>query len=310
MKRLLVSVLLLAALFLPSAGFAAPALDATPRIAVMSAYAPELVALLAATNDKQTHSVNGIDFTTGTLGGKKVVLVLSGISMVNAAMTTQMLVDRFDVQALLFSGVAGGVDAGLHIGDVAVPARWGQYLETHIVRQAADGSLAPVPWASLPYPPMGVFQPSNAYVRREGKAEPERKFWFAVDPTLLALAEKLVPTVTLDRCAANKTCLETTPKGVVGGNAVSGPAFMDNAAWRDYLSRTMQARVVDMETAAVALVAEQNHLPFIAFRSVSDLAGADPDTNRINTFLGLAANNAAKVLTAFLRSMPEIERKQ
>lgn len=309
MRRLLASVFLLAALFLPATGFAAPALDTTPRIAVMSAYAPELVVLLAATRDKQTYSVNGIDFTTGTLGGKQVVLVLSGISMVNAAMTTQMLVDRFDVRALLFSGVAGGVDGGLHIGDVAVPGRWGQYLETHIVRQTADGSLAPVPWASLPYPPMGVFQPSNAYVRREGKAEPERKFWFAVDPALLALAEKLVPTVVLDRCAANRTCLETTPKGVVGGDAVSGPAFMDNAAWRDYLSRTMQARVVDMETAAVALVAEQNHLPFIAFRSVSDLAGADPDTNRINTFLGLAASNAAKVLTAFLAEMPLLDRK-
>lgn len=293
---------LCATLLLP-APVQAQKLDATPRIAIMSAYAPEMVALLASATDKHTHSLHGIDFTTGTLAGKKVVLVESGISMVNAAMTTQMLFDRFAIDNLVFSGVAGGIDPDLHIGDVAVPARWGQYLETHFVREM-QGKLAPVPWASLPYPPMGVIQPSNAYIRKPGAKEPARQFWFEVSPALLALAKQVVPQVALERCAANKTCLDRQPVGAVGGDGVSGSAFMDNAAWRAYLAQSLQARVVDMESAAVALVAQQNQVPFIIFRSVSDLAGADPDENRINIFLGLAATNAAKVVTRFVAAMP------
>lgn len=281
-------------------------LDTTPRTAVMSAFAPELVTLLASTRDKKVVSVRGVDFTLGTLSGRPVVLVLSGVSMVNAAMTTQMLLDRFKVDALLFSGIAGGLDAHLHIGDVAVPRRWGQYLESHIVREGADGALKPVAWSSLPYPAFGVIQPSNAYVRVPGKAEPIRKFWFEADAGLTALAEKAVAGVRLDKCAANKTCLETSPKIVMGGEGVSGPAFMDNAGWRAYLNGTLGARVVDMESAAVALVAEQNGVPYIIFRSVSDLAGADPDENRMHTFMALAASNAAKVVTAMLASMSAV----
>ncbi|MFV3076703.1 5'-methylthioadenosine/S-adenosylhomocysteine nucleosidase [Niveispirillum fermenti] len=288
--------------------FLAPAraerLDEVPRTAIMSAFAPELVGLLAATRDKRMVSVHGVDFTLGLLAGRPVVLVLSGVSMVNAAMTTQMLLDRFQVDALLFSGIAGGLDAGLHIGDVAVPRRWGQFLESHFVRQDADGTLRPVPWASLPFPAHGAIQPSNAYVRVPGRTEPLRKFWFEADAALMDLAGKVVPGVKLDRCAANKTCLDTTPRALVGGDGVSGPAFVDNEGWRAYLNGTIGAQVVDMESAAVALVAEQNGIPFIAFRSVSDLAGADPDENRMHIFMALAASNAARVLMAFLAAMP------
>ena len=105
---------LLAALAL---GLAAPAgaqpLDPAPRVAVMSAYAPEWTLLTEALEGSEEHVVHGTRFLTGTLEGQDVVLFLSGISMVNAAMTTQMALDRFEVEAILFSGIAGGVDPTL-----------------------------------------------------------------------------------------------------------------------------------------------------------------------------------------------------
>lgn len=298
--RLFLFVLLLAG----AATAQAQPLDTTPRIALMSAFAPELTGLLAATTNKQTHSVHGVDFTTGMLAGKPVVLMLSGVSMVNAAMTTQMLADRFNVTALVFSGIAGGLDPALRIGDVSVPARWGQFLESHFVREDKDGALQPLPWASLPFPAYGVIQPSNAYVRKSGQAQPARQFWFDVDPALLALAAQVVPGLALERCTAAKTCLDHVPHAVVGGDGVSGPAFVDNAGWRTYLHGTVGARVVDMESAAVALVTAQNSIPFIAFRSVSDLAGADPDENRMQSFMDVSTGNAARVVTAFVAAMP------
>ncbi|MBW8718458.1 MAG: hypothetical protein JF629_22185, partial [Variovorax paradoxus] len=75
----------------------------------------------AAMASPARHSVNGVEFTTGTLEGKPVVLFLSGISMTNATMNTQLVLDRFRVTHIVFSGIAGGVNPQLHVGDVTVP---------------------------------------------------------------------------------------------------------------------------------------------------------------------------------------------
>ena len=86
---------------------------------------------------------------------------------------------------------------------------------------------------------------------------------------------------------------------------MSGSAFVDNAAFREYTFATFGARVLDMESAAVAHVAWANDVPFIAVRSLSDLAGGGPGKNEIGVFFGLAAGNAAAVVRALLRAMPE-----
>ena len=75
---------------------------------------------------------------------------------------------------------------------------------------------------------------------------------------------------------------------------------MDNAAFRDYTFRTFEANVLDMETAAIAMVAYSNGVPWIAFRSLSDLAGGGKGENEIGTFFKIAADNSARVLLAFL----------
>jgi len=86
----------------------------------------------------------------------------------------------------------------------------------------------------------------------------------------------------------------------VGGNGVSGPTFVDNAAYRKWVWDTFQADALDMETAAVAHVADVNRVPYIAFRSLSDLAGGGPGENELPTFFQLAAENSAGVVMAFL----------
>ena len=59
-----------------------------------------------------------------------------------------------------------------------------------------------------------------------------------------------------------------------------------------------------METAAVAVVAHEHGVPYIAFRSLSDLAGGETGTNVMRTFGRLAATNAATVVLEFLRAYP------
>ena len=276
---------------------AADRLDTVPRVAVVSAFEPEWKILKASVADAKSHSVNGVEFVTGTLSGRKVVLFLSGVSMVNAAMNMQLALDRFDVTSIVVSGIAGGVDPSLQIGDVTVAARWGQYLEAVFAREV-DGKFQPPPWAKTPFPNYGMIFPMRSR-RAHGQGRGDGASGSTPMPACWPPRARSAP-IDLKRCTAEQACLPAAPRLVVGGNGVSGQAFVDNAAFRQYVFKTFDAQVLDMESAAVAMVAYANGVPFIAFRSLSDLAGGDQGANEIRTFFQLASDNSAAVVQRFL----------
>ncbi len=232
-----------------------------------------------------------------------VVLMMSGMSMVNAAMNTQLLLDRFPVATIVFSGIAGGADPELRIGDVAVPERWRQSLETVFARATPNG-FKPEHFDNQPdLPNFGMMFPNGVQVGNQDEA-PRYHDWFHVDPHLLAVARQVAGGAQLAHCATPERCLDHLPRVVVGGAGVSGPAFVDNKAYRQYVFTIFHARVIDMESAAVAQVAFANQVPFIAFRSLSDLAGGDEKENQMTTFMDLAAANSAIVVSAFIAALP------
>ena len=278
--------------------------DHTRRTAVVSAFAPEMSILRGGVERAEVHSANGVEFVTGNLEGRDVVLFLSGISVVNAAMTVQLALDRFHVDRILFSGIAGGVDPDLNIGDVVIADRWGQYLELLLARETDRGWSKP-PFFEYPFASYGMMFPRSVTVLRAGLDAPQTRFWFPVDEALLDRARLAATGVSLERCTAENACLGHEPRIVVGGPGVSGGAFVDNAAFRAWTFDTFGARVLDMESAAVAHVAWANDVPFIAVRSLSDLAGGSDQGNQLEVFFRLAAGNAAAVVRALLRAMPE-----
>jgi len=278
--------------------------DPVHRIAVISAFEPELIALESHVEGRVDTTIDGVTFVTGKMSGKDTVLFLSGVSMVNAAMTTQMALDHFTIDRIVVSGVAGGVDPGLDVGDVVAASQWAQYLESLMARETPGGfnsANLPVPHASLPN--FGMMFVRNIQIAR-GASPPEQKLWFLADPAMLDIARKLSGEVELKRCAGDQ-CLTSTPKMIVGGNGVSGASFVDNAALREWAFKTFEARVLDMETAAVAHVAYVNQTPFIAFRSLSDLAGGEAGANQAQAFYSLASQNSAAVVLAFLAALPK-----
>lgn len=105
------------------------------------------------------------------------------------------------------------------------------------------------------------------------------------------------------KSTANNVTLPYQPAIFAGGNGVSGPTFVDNAEYRAYVFREFGARCLDMETAAAAHIAFQNDIPFLFFRSLSDLAGADQDGNVMQVFFSVAAENAFTVTLAFIEAM-------
>lgn len=273
------------------------------RTAILTAFPPEWDALAHRVQDPETLAINGMPVVLGMLVGRPVALMLSGISMVNAAMNTQALLERHAISRIVFSGIAGGVDPALRVGDVSVPERWGQNMEFAFAREIPGGYAPPV---GIPggtdLPGHGAWFPRDVLIGNATEAVAERR-WFPVDPGMLAITRGL--DVPLERCLSDGHCLDHDPQLVVGGTGMSGSAFVDNAAYRDYLAATFGACVVDMESAAVAQVAWANCVPFLAFRSVSDLAGGDAGANRMLTFMALAAGNSAAMVTAFVDALPD-----
>ena len=101
-----------------------------------------------------------------------------------------------------------------------------------------------------------------------------------------------------------KLCVGGQPRIVIGGRGVSGTAFLANPGYRSYLFEQLQAQTVDMETAALAHVAYANGIPYIAFRSLSDLAGAEEFNADVGALFasGLAEANESAVTLAFLEA--------
>ncbi len=271
------------------------------RVVVISALPAELDRLLATARIERTVDVAGRTHHVGWLEGHEVVLVLAGVSMVNAAAATQAVIDHFDVGGILFSGIAGGVNPDLSIGDVVVPAQWGQHQEMVFARATDDG------WTTDgragTFENFGMMFPRGQLLMGGGPEVPQRRrqFWFSVDEDMLRVAHQVAGDVTLNNCLPNGECFEHQPRVVVGGNGVSGSTFVNNAEFREWIWRTFAAEALDMETAAICQVATLNDIPFLGFRSLSDLAGGNERGNQIRVFGTLAADNSATVLREFLR---------
>ncbi len=101
------------------------------RTLILTAFPAEADAILARTtlDPNPTVVVDGQHFYLGSMGGKKVIVAMTGIGMVNATQTTETALAHFtpvsgiSIGAVIFTGVAGG-SGRTEIGDVAVPARW------------------------------------------------------------------------------------------------------------------------------------------------------------------------------------------
>ncbi len=70
--------------------------------------------------DERKELVAGRAFWRGHLQGHDVVAVLSRIGKVAAATTATLLIERFGVKRIVFTGVAGGLGEGVNVGDVVV----------------------------------------------------------------------------------------------------------------------------------------------------------------------------------------------
>lgn len=89
-------------------------------LGIIGAMSQEVANLKEAMSGVEIYTAAGMDFYQGTLGGKDVVVVQSGIGKVNAAICSQILAGHFCVKAVINTGIAGSLRNEINIGDIVL----------------------------------------------------------------------------------------------------------------------------------------------------------------------------------------------
>ena len=87
-------------------------------IGIMGAMPDEVDQLCAQLADVTKENYAGVEYHCGTLQGKQVVVCCAGMGKANAASTVQVLCTKYNIDKLIFSGIAGNMTSKIGIGDV------------------------------------------------------------------------------------------------------------------------------------------------------------------------------------------------
>jgi adenosylhomocysteine nucleosidase len=246
-------------------------MNAVAPLGILSAIPEELRHLEDREDGSET--IAGLIFHRGRIEGKTAIFVETGIGKVNAALTSTILAQHYGCRALVFGGVAGGIDAALGIGDVVVATK----LVQHDYGALVDGRIEAYQPGVPPLP--GADRSPGYYMAEDLEAK-----------LRAALAGLSLPAV-----AASVTGEKARKAELHFGTIASGDTFVNCGMTRQRLEDEFGALAVEMEGAAVAQVAQRFDLPWIVVRCLSDLAGVDSHLN-FPAFLPVAAKAAALVV--------------
>ena len=296
------------------------------RILVLSAFPAEADAVLSHTTLDPSPVVvaDRRHFYLGTISGKKVIVAMTGIGLVNATNITETAFARFTcassiaVGAVVFSGVAGG-GSRPKIGDVAIPAEW--TLDNGATFHPVNpGMLATAQTLSVALENVNTLGNDSCLCKN------------APIIRLNSLGRQAQLVVGGEGSSSdnnNGTAFPCVPNGgdVFGcqpctapdralfytGNFVQAAGPWVRKGLIGNLKTTPQNPAFDasdMETAAAQAVADGHGVPFLGIRGISDGQG-DPlhlpgFPVSFLYYKQLAAGNAALATAAFLQSWPGI----
>lgn len=249
----------------------------TTPIGLISAVAEETAILRGRLDAGAAETHAGVRFQPGSLDGAEAVLVETGIGKVNAALVATVLAERFGVGAFLFTGVAGGLDPSLGVGDVVLAERVIQHDYGAIVAER----LQPYRPGALPFGP------------------PRAPLDFTAPPSLLAEARAALADLALPEMPAAATGSTPRRPRLHFGTVLTGDQFLACEQTRDRLSAEHRALAIEMEGGAVAQVADAYGRPWLVVRAISDLAGRE-SARDFTAFVDAAAAGAAAVVTRLL----------
>jgi adenosylhomocysteine nucleosidase len=218
------------------------------RIGIIGAMPQEIDRIEMDFEAERIEQIAGRAYHIGRFAGAECVLVFSRWGKVAAASTATVLIERFAVDLVIFTGVAGAVSPALNVGDIIIADR----LLQHDFDVSSVGKNATEMFAKFEIPLLGIS-------------------YFPVDSSLVELAD----------CAAKEYLASAPPETVLLksyqkvyiGTIASGDQFIAHPNRLEELrSAIPDLLCVEMEGAAVAQVCYEYGIPYLVIRTISDKA--------------------------------------
>jgi len=228
-------------------------------IGIIGAMEKEIFLLRDTIENLETRSIGVFEFFTGTIKGKHITLLRSGVGKVNAAVGCALLIENFKPDFVINTGSAGGIDPNLSFGDAII--------STGLVYHDVDVTAFNYVPGQLPgQPPI-----------------------YPVDKTLSSRAEEAVEELKKEKKLPD---LFNYRRGIIG----SGDIFMHNP---EQIARVRKLfpdiAAVEMESAAIAHCCRLFSVPVLVIRALSDIAGIESPM-KFDEFLPIASEHSARIV--------------
>ena len=249
------------------------------RLGIISALHEEQQGLVEGMQGP-TRLIHGMrEYSAGRIGGIDAVCVLSRLGKVAAATTSTMLVEKFGVTHVLFTGVAGAGDPGVKVGDIVVADTLLQY----------DMDASPLfPRFEVPLTGLSHFASDQHLANTVAGAAAE--FLGTGFDSVIDEAERRFFGLVRPR--------------VHRGLIASGDQFISSAAHINALGAQLPGLLaVEMEGAAVAQVCFELGVPFAVIRTISDNANEEAATDFMRFVKTVAARYTYHIVMRFCRAL-------
>jgi adenosylhomocysteine nucleosidase len=233
------------------------------KIGILAAMPEEIDSIVGALDQSHATDVGLRTYHFGSLHNVECVLVYSRIGKVAAASTATQLIDRFEVDRVLFTGLAGGVGLGVHRGDIVIG--------TELIQHDLDASPL---FARHEVPLLGIQR-------------------FATDPTMNAGLLAAAREIAGERGHSVHSGLIAT-----GDQFFSSRESVERL--RGLIPDTL---CVEMEGAAVAQICHEHGVPFSIVRTISDSADEGAAHDFPHFLTKVAGPYALGVVSGFLKNL-------
>ena len=249
-------------------------------IAILSAMAEENESLLEHMRNVETVEIGRRVYHRGELWGHDVVVVFSHWGKVAAASTATMLINRFDVSEIIFTGVAGAIDRSLKVGDIVIATSLYQHdvdarpmIERHEI------------------PLLGVAAMQSDSVRSKQLASAAERFVGS------QLAEALTRE-SIDEFRLHK------PQVLLSAIASGDQFISSEASVEDLRTRLPDVACVEMEGGAVAQVCHEFGVPCSVVRTISDAANEQAGIDFPRFIVDVAQIYSLGIIRNLLQELP------
>lgn len=232
------------------------------RTAIIGAMDCEVNRLKELLTDVKTVEHGKLKITLGKIDEREVIIAQSGVGKVNAALNTQYIIDKFNPEYIINTGVAGGLGKNLSVGDIVIGKELVQYDFDTSALGYAKGYMC-----------TGV-----------NKDKPTK--YFSDDYLIKTFKEAVAESHSETR--------------IHEGLIATGDTFVSDGNKKIEIRDTFNATAVEMEGCAIAQVSNANNIPCLIIRALSDLADGSA-TKSLEVFEKEMAEFSASTIKTLLK---------